>query len=124
MESHDTIAVVLVDTIGVIQYWSRGASALFGHPDSAGHTLDVIVPEDYRAAHWAGFRKAMETGIAEAAGGRFNIPIICADGEVRSFPGTFSLLCDGHGRAVGGVGTWTERRGDEQPFTAIAEPAP
>ncbi|WP_157387224.1 hypothetical protein [Nocardia terrae] len=111
--------MVLVDTTGTIRYWSRGASTLFGHVDPVGRTLDVIIPEDYRAQHWAGFHKAMETGVAEAAGGRYNIPINCADGHVRCFPGTFSLLCDGHGRAVGGIGTWTERTGDEQPFTPI-----
>lgn len=123
MKSHDSIAVVVVDTTGVIKYWSSGASALFGHSNPVGRTLDVIVPEDYRAQHWAGFHKAMETAEAEASGGRFNIPINCADGQVRCFPGTFSLLWDGHGRAVGGVGTWSERFGDEVPFSPITHEA-
>ncbi|MCX4091967.1 PAS domain-containing protein [Nocardia sp. alder85J] len=123
MESHESIAVVLVDTTGTIRYWSAGATTLFGHPDAVGQTLDVIVPDEFRAQHWSGFRKAMETGEAASSGGRFNIPIRCADGRARSFPGTFSLLCDGHGRAIGGVGTWSQRTGDEEPFTPITHPA-
>jgi hypothetical protein len=123
MESDESIAVVLVDTTGTVQYWSAGATALFGHPNSVGHTLDVIVPDEYRGQHWSGFHKAMETGVAESAGGRYNIPVRCADGQARSFPGTFSLLWDGHGRAVGGVGTWSRRVGDEEPFTPITHPA-
>jgi PAS domain S-box-containing protein len=123
MESHESAAVVLVDGAGVIRYWSAGATTLFGHPDAVGRTLDVIIPVEFRSQHWSGFHTAMETGVAAASGGRFNIPISCADGEVRSFPGTFSLLCDGHGRAIGGIGTWSRRVGDEEPFTPITHPA-
>ncbi|WP_405160108.1 PAS domain-containing protein [Nocardia sp. NBC_01499] len=120
MESHESVAVVLVDISGTIQYWSTGATLLFGHANSVGQTLDVIVPEEFREQHWSGFRLAMETGVSEESGGRFNIPVRCSDDKVRSFPGTFSVLWDGRGAAVGGVGTWTRRRGDEEPFTPVA----
>jgi hypothetical protein len=32
-----------------------------------------------------------------------NIPVRCADGEERSFPGTFTVLWDGHRRPIGAV---------------------
>jgi hypothetical protein len=44
---------------------------------------------------------------------------LAAEVEVHSFPGTFSMLCDGHGRSVGAVAMWSERRGNEAPFTPI-----
>ncbi|WP_019931283.1 PAS domain S-box protein [Nocardia sp. BMG111209] len=120
MNSHESAAVVVVDAAGTIRYWSGGAVTLFGHHDVVGESLDVIVPEEFRSQHWNGFRRAMDTGESESSGGRFNIPVRCADGATRCFPGTFSVLWDGHGRAVGGVGTWTEPLGGEEPFTAVA----
>jgi PAS domain S-box-containing protein len=119
VEAHAANAVVLVDTTGTIVYWSEGASSLFGHPNAVGRTLDVVVPEEYHEQHWAGFHRAMETGTAAASGSRMNIPVHCADGEVRAFPGTFSVVCDALGRAIGAVAIWSERRGDEAAFSPV-----
>ena len=119
MEAHDSTAVVLVDTSGTIRYWNAGATALFGHAEPVGETLDVIVPAEFRDRHWAGFRRAMTTGESPISGGRLNIPVRCRDGEVRSFPGTFTVLWDGHGRPIGALAAWSERRGDELPFSPI-----
>jgi hypothetical protein len=44
---------------------------------------------------------------------------LAADGEERSFPGTFTVLWDGHRRPIGAIGIWSERRGDEEPFSSI-----
>jgi PAS domain S-box-containing protein len=119
MESHDDNAVVLVDPTGTIRHWSPGATALFGHPDVSGQTLDVIVPEAFRDMHWNGFRRAMATGESKVSGDRRNIPVLCADGEVRAFPGTFTVLWDAHQRPTGAIGIWSARRGDEEPFSEI-----
>lgn len=118
-QGFDSVALLVADTTGVIRYWSPGAQTLFGHEDPIGASLDTIVPEEFRERHWTGFKRAMATGESTASGGRLNIPVLCADGEVRAFPGTFTVLWDGHGRAVGALGTWTERRGDEVPFTPV-----
>jgi hypothetical protein len=50
VETSDSPAVVVVDTSGVIRYWSAGATALFGIEESVGETLDVIVPDAFRHA--------------------------------------------------------------------------
>lgn len=122
MPNLESSAVVVADSSGVIRYWSPGAATLFGHHDLVGETLDRVVPEDFRGKHWAGFRRAMSTGESPISGGRLNIPVLCADGRTRAFPGTFSVLWDGHGHAVGAVAVWSERRGDEVPFSPV-EPA-
>ena|SRR5579883_2106455 len=119
MESLESAAVLVADSSGVIRYWSPGAATLFRHHDLVGETLDAIVPEDFRDKHWAGFRRAMSTGESVISGGRLNIPVRCGDGETRAFPGTFTVLWDGHGRAVGAVAVWSERRGDEVPFSPV-----
>ena len=72
---HESTAVVLVDTSGVIRYWSPGATTLFGVPDPVGETLDAIVPAEFRERHWAGFHRAMKTGESPISGGRLNLPV-------------------------------------------------
>ncbi len=119
MDIHEATAVMLVDTSGTIRYWSAGAAALFGHEAPVGETLDVIVPPNYRKGHWAGFHRAIKTGVPPIFG-ESNIPVLCKDGEVRSFPGSFTVVWDGHRRAIGAVGVFSERRGDETPFSPIA----
>jgi PAS domain S-box-containing protein len=119
VKGDESAAVVLVDTSGVIRYWSPAATALFGVIDPIGETLDVIVPAEFRERHWASFHRAMATGESTISGGRINIPVLCGDGEVRSFPGTFTVLWDGHGRPVGATAAWSKRRGDEIPFSPI-----
>jgi PAS domain S-box-containing protein len=63
-------AVIFADTSGVVRIWNRAASALFGYTaqEIAGAGMDVIIPDKLRAAHWAGFRRAMETGSTRLAG--------------------------------------------------------
>jgi hypothetical protein len=119
VERHESTAVVLVDTTGTIRHWSEGATVLFGHIDPVGKMLDVIVPEAFRERHWNGFHRAMATGESPISGGCMNIPVRCADGEERSFPGTFTVLWDGHRRPIGAIGVWSQRRGDEEPFSSI-----
>ena len=55
-------AVLVVDTEGVIRFWSEGAAHLFGHDNAraVGNTLDLIVPVDFRERHWSGFHRAIE----------------------------------------------------------------
>lgn len=121
VESHESTAVVVVDATGRIQYWSAGATLLFGRDNPTGETLDVIVPEEYREMHWGGFNRAMATGESRISGDRRNIPVRCGDGEAKAFPGTFSVVRDGFGRPVGAIAVWSSRRGDEEPFSAIAD---
>ena len=63
-------AVIVSDVTGTIRLWNAAAEKLFGVPatQALGNTLDIIVPERLRAAHWTGFRRAMETGVTRLAG--------------------------------------------------------
>jgi PAS domain-containing protein len=58
-------AVVYSDREGVIRLWNRGAETIFGYrqEDALGRTLDLIIPERWRAQHWEGYRTVMRTGI-------------------------------------------------------------
>jgi PAS domain S-box-containing protein len=62
--AHAPDAIIFADCAGVIRLWNRAAEAMFGHgaAEAIGQTLDLIVPEPYRVAHWAGFSRAVERG--------------------------------------------------------------
>lgn len=98
-------AVIIADTSGTIQFWSEGASKLFGHPAShaVGQRLDVIIPERYRDQHWAGFKRAMETGSAAAEGTPVDLPVQCQDGRVTTVHGYFMLLRDPQKAVIGAM---------------------
>lgn len=57
-------AIIFADVHGVIQVWNRAAVLTFGFEatEALGQSLDLIIPEHLRAAHWAGFHRAMESG--------------------------------------------------------------
>lgn len=57
-------ALVYADKQGVIRAWNAGAEAVFGFSaaEALGQSLDLIVPERLRAAHWLGFDRAMARG--------------------------------------------------------------
>ena len=63
-------AVVYADETGVIRRWNRAAAALFGYSaeNAIGQSLDLIIPERFRAAHWRGFDAAVKTGATKLRG--------------------------------------------------------
>jgi len=101
----DDHAVVMVDATGVIRFWNAGAARAFGHPptEAIGQTLDLIVPDEFRQAHWSGFRRAMASGQAAAEGQPGPFPVRCADRETRPVEGRLTLLRSAHGRIVGAM---------------------
>jgi PAS domain S-box-containing protein len=101
----DNHAIVIADASGIIQMWSRGAEQLFGHKADAavGQTLDLIVPDDFKARHWAGFRRAMASGSAQYEGQPFDLPVRGRDGGVTPFPGLLRLLRNNKNEIIGAM---------------------
>ena len=99
MNSH---AIVIADAEGVIRFWNAAAAAAFGHAasDAIGQTLDLIVPEPYREAHWQGFRRAVASGAAAAEGQGGSFPVRRADGEIGEVPGRLTLVRESEGRVI------------------------
>jgi PAS domain S-box-containing protein len=63
-------AFIFANTAGVVEIWNEAAAALFGYSarEVAGASMDLIIPDKLRAAHWTGFRRAMETGTTRLSG--------------------------------------------------------
>jgi PAS domain S-box-containing protein len=93
-------AVVATDREGTIRIWNPGAERIFGHrPDEAvGQSLDLIIPERLRAAHWEGWRRVIETGESRyGRGDILSVPSIRKDGQRISVEFTIVPLKDADG---------------------------
>ena len=56
--------MIFADREGVIRYWGGAADAVFGHQaaEALGESLDLIIPERFRQAHWQAYDRALESG--------------------------------------------------------------
>jgi PAS domain S-box-containing protein len=63
-------AVIYADRSGTIVRWNSAATTLFGYSSdkALGQSLDLIIPEHLRAAHWRGYEAAMTKGAMKLQG--------------------------------------------------------
>lgn len=86
-------AILAADTSGVIRLWNHGAERIFGVPaDKAiGQSLDLIIPENLRQHHWAGWAKVMQSGKSRYGEDEMlRVPAIREDGT--RFSAEFSIV--------------------------------
>lgn len=90
-------AIVVADREGVIHLWNTSAEAMFGYSakEAVGQTLDLIVPERQREAHWAGYREVMKTGVTRYGRDLLRVPALRNDGTRISLEFSIILLRDG-----------------------------
>jgi PAS domain S-box-containing protein len=99
-------AVIAADRAGVITFWNPGAERIFGHAagQAVGQSLDLIIPERLRAAHWRGFREVMRTGRSRyGVGDLLSVPGVRRDGRRISLEFSIAPLTDAEGRMGGMV---------------------
>lgn len=99
-----TDAVIFSDREGTIRIWNRGAEQVFGFAaaEALGRSLDIIIPERLRAAHWEGFRRAAEAGRTKYAGKAMTTRAVHKDGSTLYVDLSFGLV-DGAGGGLAGV---------------------
>ncbi|MFI4939336.1 MAG: PAS domain-containing protein [Burkholderiales bacterium] len=63
-------AIIFADREGAIRLWNNGAEMIFGYSaaEVMGQSLDVIIPEHLRKAHWNGFRRSIDSAITKYSG--------------------------------------------------------
>lgn len=101
-------ALIVSDADGLIRFWNAAATRIFGFEEieALGQSLDIIVPENLRARHWAGYDETMKTGQTRyGAGDLLAVPAICKDG--RRISVQFSILpltgADGNLTAIAAI---------------------
>jgi PAS domain S-box-containing protein len=88
-------AIVATDREGRVTFWNPGAERIFGFTaeEAAGQSLDLIIPENLRARHWAGFRHTMATGTSRYGhGDLLSVPGLTKNGHRISVEFTIVLL--------------------------------
>jgi PAS domain S-box-containing protein len=63
-------AVIFANHSGAIIRWNPACTALFGYSaeEALGQSVELIIPEHLRAAHWSGFDAAMTKGTTKLQG--------------------------------------------------------
>src|ERR1700691_4670698 len=119
----EPFAVVVADSTGTIQAWNTEAERLFGYPaeEIVGRTLDVIVPEPYRAQHWSGFRGVMNGEDVEFDHGAVRVPVRHRDGSVEHCAVRLIALLDPWDRPAGAVAVFTEHQPAGEGFNPLPE---
>ncbi len=64
------VAIIYLERDGKIVIWNRKASKLLGYSseDAVGQSIDLIIPERFRAAHNAGYANAITKGKSKFEG--------------------------------------------------------
>jgi PAS domain S-box-containing protein len=96
-------AVVVSDRAGMVILWNPGAERMFGYAadEAVGQSLDLIIPERFRARHWAGYQTVMSTGVTRYGEQLLAVPAIRKDGRRLSIEFSIALLRDDSGAPAG-----------------------
>ena len=123
--------LIFADREGMIRVWSAGAERIFGYPraEAIGQTLDLIVPERFREAHWRGFDRALETGVTRYAGQLLPTRSARKDGTAIYIELSFAMIHDGDAviGVLAGARDITERftrEREERARTRVIEEQP
>jgi PAS domain S-box-containing protein len=87
-------AVIYADRAGTILRWNRASSALFGYSaeEAIGKSIELIIPEHLRAAHWKGFDAAMASGAMQLQGRPTLTRAVHKDGRRLYIEMTFAIV--------------------------------
>jgi PAS domain S-box-containing protein len=87
-------AIIAAGADGRIIFWNPAATRIFGftETEALGQSLDLIIPERFRARHWEGYRQVMETGKTKYAVDVLRVPATAKDGRALSIAFTVTLL--------------------------------
>jgi PAS domain S-box-containing protein len=96
--------IIFADRDGVIRAWNAAAERIFGfrREHAVGQSLDLIIPEQFREAHWRGYRRAIEEASTKYEGRHMPTRSHRADGSTLYVELSFSIVTEG-GRAIGAL---------------------
>lgn len=102
---HTADALIYSNRDGIIERWNPAAASMFGYSaaEACGQSLDLIIPEPLRAAHWRGFDAAMQNGSTRLHGRPTVTKAAHKSGETRYVEMSFALVSDQLGKVIGSV---------------------
>jgi PAS domain S-box-containing protein len=98
-------AIIFADREGAIRVWNRAAETVFGYTaaEVLGGSLDVIIPERLRRAHWQGFQNAIESGQTKLGARALTTRSVHKNGSKLYVELSFGLIRNGAGAIVGAL---------------------
>jgi len=98
-------AVIFADVGGSIRTWNAAAEAMFGYPaaDALGKRLDIIVPEQFRQQHWAGYERALAAGDTKYRGQALPTRASRASGDTFYVELSFAIVHGTDGAVIGAL---------------------
>jgi PAS domain S-box-containing protein len=98
------VAVIYGDVAGLMRLWNKGAEEIFGWTaeEALGQSMDLIIPEKHRTAHWEGYYRVMKTGVTKYGRSVLAVPALTKDGRRLSIEFNVVLLKSPNG-GVGGI---------------------
>jgi len=87
-------AIIAAGADGKIIYWNPAAVRIFGFSadEAIGQSLDLIIPERFRARHWDGYGQVMGSGQTKYQADVLRVPALHRDGKSLSIAFTVTLL--------------------------------
>ena len=123
-------AIIAADPEGTIVSWNPAAERIFGFTaqEVLGQTLDLIIPERFRARHWDGYKQVMRTGQTKYGTEVLRVPARHKDGRPLSIGFTVALLSreDGDTEAIAAIvrdetSRWNEERSLRERLRKLEE---
>lgn len=98
-------AVIHADRQGLIALWNPAAETMFGFSaaEAIGQSLDIIIPERLREAHWRGFNAAIASGRTRLNGRPTVTRALHKSGATLYVEMSFAMVCATSGEVIGSV---------------------
>lgn len=96
-------AMVFADTAGIIRLWNPAAQRIFGFSESVavGASMNIIIPERFREAHWRGYRRAIVERTTKYQGQLLSTRSVRSDGARIYVELSFAIILDAEGKVLG-----------------------
>ena len=98
-------AIIFADCEGAIRVWNDAARRVFGYTpaEATGKSLDIIIPERFRDAHWKGFERALAERATKYAGQALATRSARSDGTQIYVEMSFAVVLDEDGEVLGAL---------------------
>ena len=125
-------AVIFADLEGAIVEWNAAAEAIFGYSasEAIGQSLDLIVPERFRDAHWTGYNRALADGDTKYRGQALPTRSARKDGSDLYVELTFAIVKGADGTVLGALAharditeRWEKEREQRQRLRELEQKA-
>ena len=98
-------SILFADCSGIIQFWNPGCERIFGFSseEAIGSSLDIIIPERLRKAHWKGFFEAVERGDTLPGRRPARTKALSRDGGIIYVEMSFAMAHNANGSVIGSI---------------------